>query len=77
MALPLSTLEIICYFDIFNHPLTEEEVGRFIKKSEGQKNVELLINDKKLFRSKKFLSINKDIDNVLRKKKELEMKKSF
>lgn len=74
-------LKWLAYFDVFQHPLTIKELGKLCRTAPEiiEKKVENLVDEKRCFNSENYVSIDKDVNTLVkeRKYKEGEAKKYF
>jgi hypothetical protein len=67
-------VDFICYFDVFNHPLTLEELVRFSGQNEAvvRANLKPFLAKGQLFNSKGFYSLQENIEQLIVDRKEKE-----
>ena len=67
-------VDFICYFDVFNHPLTLEELVRYTGREESQVllNLQPYLNQGKVYQKKDFYSIQENIGSLITDRKEKE-----
>lgn len=75
-------LKWLCYFDIFSHPLTNQEIYKlcnYSSSSDLQADLDELIANNSIYSQDQFYSIQQEIDKLIqeRTKKEQEAKKYF
>jgi len=70
-------LRLLCYFDVFNHPLSRKELEVLVgseKESAVQSTLEQLLSDRAIYSSEEYFGIHESIVNQVQMRKEKEQR---